>query len=108
MDELEPWGFLKGKEFSREWLWIYLNHMRENLDSLNKYLGVVGMPPLYDGEADRVLSILKTAKITDNDVESVLQDVMRLSKTVETEEDLYGLEEFKKTLIIAILKNKIH
>ncbi len=108
MDELEPWGYLKGKEFSREWLWIYLNHMKENVDTLNDYLSIAGVPPLYNGEAERVLSILREAKITDEDVESVINDVMRLSKHVETEEDLYGLKEFKKILTLAIINNKLH
>ena len=107
MDELEPWGYLKGKDFSREWLWVYLNHMRESVDRLNEYLDIAGIKPLYGSEADEAISVLKKSKITDEDVNSVLEDVMRLSKTVETEEDLYTLKEFKKTLIIAIINNKL-
>lgn len=108
MDELEPWGVLKSNEFSREWLWIYLNHMRENTERLNEYLAIADIPPLHNGSADSALSILKNAKITDDDVKSISWDVLQLSKHVETEEDLYSLKEFKKLLIITIVKNKLH
>ncbi len=107
MDELEPWGFLKGKEFTREWLWIYLNHMRDDVESLNKYLSIANIPPIYGSEADEAINKLRKAKITDDDVESVLRDVMKLSKQVETEEDLYSLDEFKKLMVLTIVRNKL-
>ena len=107
MDELEAWGLLKSKEFSKEWLEVVLNHMKENAESLNSYLSMVGLPPRYGESADKALYALRSAKITDEDVESVAWDVLQLSKRVETEEDLCEMADFKKILTLVIVKSKL-
>jgi hypothetical protein len=107
MDELEPWGLLKSREFVREWLWRYLNHLRENPEDFNYYVQMGDYKPFPLDKAKKAVEILSKAKITDEDIEKTAFDVLRMSKHYETEEDLYTSQEFKSFIIQFIINKKL-
>ncbi len=107
MDELEPWGLLKSREFTREWLWRYLNHLRQSPEDFNYYVKFGNYYPLPQEKAKKAVDILSKAKITDEDVDSIAFDILRMSKHYETEEDLYTSPEFKAFIVKFIINNKL-